>query len=252
MIHASITRDYAALSDNPERDRPPPIDPKFPWLIFYAAAGVKKPEGALAQHQRVHITWSPHPQPFYLNCPLPGFDPFARMAAETLTKDDLKGLQSVGDDIAVMKAKLNQFTDANYIEVKLDKIRGSDMTADKRVAAIASVEAERAAIPGIIAQINREMHEAASKFVPAGRKLISKTIEVLAGMINARTAAAKKDALEFSGQALSDLDALQQTAGVGSLCRQGSFCEQIADEVEDSVSGGMRALDILRAAGVIK
>src|SRR5262249_41632100 len=137
---------------------------------WHASAGVRKPESGLAEHQRIHITWSPSQQPFWMRSPLPGFDPFARQAAETLTKDDLKGLQSVADDISVLKAKLNQFVAANYIDLKLDKIRKSDMAPDKRVTAIASVEAERAAIPGIIAQISREMHEAAAKFLPAGRK----------------------------------------------------------------------------------
>jgi len=50
---------------------------------------------------------------------------------------------------------------------------------------------------------------------------------------------------------LSHLDTLQQTPGLASLCRLGNFCEQIADQIEDSTSGGQRALDILRAAGVI-
>jgi len=103
----------------------------------------------------------------------------------------LKGLPEAAADIGALNTKLQHFLDpTTYIDSKLDEIRNSSMPPEKRIAAIAVVEAERAAIPGIVAQLNREIHVLSKKFVPAGRKLISKVLEIVAEMIMTRVESA--------------------------------------------------------------
>jgi hypothetical protein len=251
--HPSFLKIYPLLTGDPEKDRPTPIDEKWPWIQYAAVAGVRVPQGGSPESQKLHITWSPYEQPWWLRSPLPGFDGYAREAAdEVLTKDDLEGLQEAADEIANSFSRINHLIDPSYLENQFSQIRAATMSHSNRVKAISAVEHERQAIPGIVEQLNREARKLSEKFVPAGRKLINKMLETIASMIMTRARSSQKDALEFSGQALPDLAALQQTPGVASLCRFGSFCEEIADQVADNVAGGLRAMDILFAAGAIK
>jgi hypothetical protein len=182
ISHPAIQRDYPVLGD--ERERVPPFNSKYPWVLYECSSGWKEPESARPGQQRVFHIYTPTPFPFYRSHVAAPFDPVARKAAESLPAESV-----------------------------------SDLSTNP---------------------------------VPAAKQLVEKTLELVAETINDRIRKCREDAASFGREDLSELQVLESYIPLGSLCRLGNQIEGIYNDLHNPVVCGIRAQDVLRAAGLTK